>query len=132
MSSAFSITRAVNPPRAVYLDFPLGHTAGKANDRSLQRRIMIDTLSQFESIQVPGTIKALTYRWADNDDWKDSVMRPAKADATNNSDGNNKAHNDDRVERWPDPQYQTEEDESAAQETLAQGGCASCVWLESS
>ena len=76
MSSARSITAAVNPPRAVFLDFPLGHTAGRANDKAGQRKIMIDTLSALDSIQAPGTIRDLPYRWQETDDWKDSVMRP--------------------------------------------------------
>ncbi|MCZ6710328.1 MAG: selenoprotein B, partial [Gammaproteobacteria bacterium] len=67
MSSAYSITASVNPPRAAYLDFPLGHTAGKPNDKPLQRKIMIDTLSALDSIQVPGTIRELGYEWSDDD-----------------------------------------------------------------
>ena len=46
MSSAYSITRSVNPPRAVYLDFPLGRTAGKANDKPLQRKIIFEMEGQ--------------------------------------------------------------------------------------
>ena len=68
MSAARSITSAVNPPRAVFLDFPLGHTAGRANDKAGQRKIMIDTLSALDSIQAPGTIRDLPYRWQETDD----------------------------------------------------------------
>ena len=119
MSSGYSITRSVNPPRAVYLDYPLGHTAGKPHDPDLQRGIMLDTLRAFESIDQPGTIETLNYAWADNDDWKDSVMRPS----TGGTQG------DGRVERFDTPQYQTRGDEAAAEEALAQGGCPTCVWL---
>lgn len=122
MSSALSITTAVNPPRAVYLDFPLGHTAGKANDQSINRRIMIDTLSAFESIQVPGKIKTLKYRWAQDDAWKDSVMRPGKR---------KHAHADNRVERVSAPQYQNTDDELAAMQAMEQDGCPTCIWLTS-
>lgn len=117
MSSAYSITAAVNPPRAVYLDFPLGHTAGKADDIALQRKVMIDTLSALDSIQVPGTICTLPYRWTDNDDWKDRVMRP---DPTG-------SHNDDRVERRDGPQYERPADGTAAE--LA-NGCPTCFYPE--
>ncbi len=75
MSSAYSITRSVNTPRAVFLDFPLGHTAGKPGDKALQREVMIDTLSALDTIQVPGTIRTLPYSWADSDAWKDKVKR---------------------------------------------------------
>ncbi len=121
MSSAHSITRSVNSPRAVYLDFPLGHTAGKAGDKALQRKVMIDTLSALDTIQVPGTIRTLPYRWADSDAWKDKVMRPG-SDKTE--------HADDRVERGPEPQYQFQEDREAAELNLATQGCADCIWLE--
>ena len=40
LSSAYSITRAAFAPRAVYLDFPLGRTAGKAGDAVMQRDIV--------------------------------------------------------------------------------------------
>ena len=36
MTSALSITRAVHPPRGAFLDYPLGHTTGKANEPGLQ------------------------------------------------------------------------------------------------
>ena len=114
MSSARSITRAVNPPRAVFLDFPLGHTAGKAGDRPGQRRIMIDTLSALDSIVEPGTIRDLPYRWADSDHWKDAVMRP---------DGSG-SHNDQRTTREAEPQYEREADRLAAQTA----GCPGCYF----
>lgn len=120
MSSALSITASVNPPRAVYLDFPLGHTAGRAGDVSEQRHIMLDTLRALETIQVPGTIRRLKYRWTEDDAWKDSVMRPRQRGAADKS-----AHADDRVERWPDPQYQHEADRD-----LADPHCPSCVFPE--
>lgn len=119
MSSAYSITASVNPPRAAYLDFPLGHTAGKPNNKPLQRKIMIDALSALDSIQVPGTIRELGYEWSEDDTWKDFAMR-AKP-------GGNQS--DTRIERSPDPQYQAPEDELAAKRSLDSDGCPSCVWL---
>ena len=122
MSSALSITRAVNPSRAVYLDFPLGHTAGKAGDELLQQRIMTDTLGALERIEKPGTIETLDYQWSKDDDWKDHVMRPS---------GNESGQaTDERIERHPDPQYQLPEDRVAAEAELARGGCPGCVWPE--
>ena len=118
MSSAWSITRAVNPPRAVYLDFPLGHTAGRRNDVHEQRAIMRDTLAAFESIDTAGTIVTLDYTWQDTEDWKDRVMRP-------DPDRASSGHSDDRVERHPEPQYQTAEDAE-----LADTACPTCIWLE--
>ncbi len=122
MSSAYSITASVNPPRAVYLDFPLGHTAGKAHDKPLQRRIIIDTLSALDSIQVPGTMRRLSYQWSESDDWKDRVMRPST-----NSGGKT---NDDRIERFPEPQYQLPEDQQAAEAQMTGNSCPGCIWPE--
>lgn len=98
LSSAYSITAAVNPPRAVFIDFPLGHTAGKRGDKPLQRRILIDTLSALDSIQEPGTIRKLPYRWSSSDDWK--TQPPTM---------------DDRQDRSSEPQYQYPEDREAAE-----------------
>lgn len=104
LSSAWSITASVNPPRAVFVDFPLGRTAGRRGDRSVQRRIMIDALTALDSVQRPGAIIPLPYRWADSDDWKDAVMQPASSDAA-----------DDRRARDDRPQYQYPEDRDAAE-----------------
>lgn len=106
LSCAWSITQAVNPPRAVFLDFPLGRTAGPPHDKPLQRRIMLDALNALETIDRPGEIRPLPHRWPDGDDWKERAMRPTpKAD---------KAPVDDRAGRSPKPQYQSPEDEAAA------------------
>ena len=120
MSSAYSITAAVRPPRAVYLDFPLGHTAGKAHDPALQRRVLRDTLDALATIGAPGTIRPLPYLWAEDDVWKDSVRRPDPGGSST----------DDRTERHPDPQYQCEEDRTAALAAFEREGCPSCVFLE--
>lgn len=106
LSSAYSITAAVNPPRAVFVDFPLGHTAGKPGDRGLQRHIMIDALSALDGISQPGHIRKLPYRWGADEAWKRTVMRP---DPDENA-------LDDRVTRSAEPQYQYPEDRAAAEE----------------
>jgi hypothetical protein len=121
LSSAWSITRSVNPPRAVYTDFPLGHTAGKPHDRELQRAILRNALQALERFSIPGTIEALPYRWTDDDSWKDRVMRPQPA----SGDGPARAK-DDRVERLAEPQYQYEEDRRLAGRNA---GCPGCLWL---
>lgn len=101
LSSAYSITAAVNPPRAAFVDFPLGHTAGKRGDKPLQRRILIDTLSALDSIQKPGTIRKLPCRWSESDDWKTAPPLV-----------------DERRERSGDPQYQYPEDRDAAEAAM--------------
>ena len=92
LSSALDITRSVNPPRAVFLDFPLGHTSGKANEPELQYSIVRDALRALEEMKEPGTVKILPYRWSDDESWK------------------NLPDSDSRLPRSPEPQFQSEED----------------------
>lgn len=106
LSSARSITAAVNPPRAVFIDFPLGHTAGKRGDQGLQRRIMIDTLSALDGILTPGTIRPLPYRWAESEQWKKPAAEPPP---------DQRRAFDDRLARAAEPQYQYPEDREAAE-----------------
>lgn len=117
MSSAYSITRAVNPPRAVYLDYPLGHTSGKPLDQHNQLAIMRDTLAAFAAINSPGEIHHLAYEWQTDHSWKDRVMRPRGKVAS-------QAREDNRVERFDSPQYQHPNDELAADLD-----CPTCVFL---
>jgi len=89
MTSALDITRAVNPPRAVFVNFPLGHQTGKPGDPELQRQIVRDAMRAFERIDRPGTIVELPYVWDPNDrtwetrDYTKGWMpeRPAREDA---------------------------------------------------
>jgi hypothetical protein len=89
MTSAFDITRAVNPPRAVFLNFPLGHQTGKAHLPELQRQIVREAMLAFQTISKPGTIVSLSHQWDPNDstweetDYTDGFLpeRPPKEDA---------------------------------------------------
>ena len=63
MTSALDITQSVKAPRAVFVNFPLGHQTGKPNDRALQRSIVLDAMRAFETIDTPGQILQLPYVW---------------------------------------------------------------------
>lgn len=133
MTSALSITRSVNPPRAAFLDFPLGHTTGKAHDRALQRSILKDALAAFHAIDTPGDIVHLDYAWSTDDAWKDAVMRPragSGAGAGRASEASTASAEDDRAPRHDTPQYQSDEDRRLAEQALARDGCPSCVFLD--
>ena len=72
MTSALDITQAVKPPRAVFVNFPLGHQTGPPDQPELQRQIVIDAMRAFETIKSPGTIVELPYVWDENDrTWED-------------------------------------------------------------
>jgi hypothetical protein len=125
MTSALSITRAVNPPRAAFLDFPLGHTTGKAHDPAGQRAILRAALAAFQTIREPGGIVTLPFAWSDDDSWKETALR---ARATGSGDAGSLL--DERTERYDTPQYQCERDRELADKAQREGGCTTCVWLE--
>lgn len=117
LSSARSITAAANPPRAVFLDYPLGQTAGRAGDPDEQDLVMNSALNAVEGMTQPGAIEAIDLQWSNDDSWKDGVMRvKPDGDVTNL---------DDRSERYSTPQYQHPEDAIAIQ-----ADCKSCVFFE--
>lgn len=93
LSSALDITRSVNPPRAVFLDFPLGHTSGKAKEPELQYDIVKETLMALQEMEKPGDVKILSYRWDEDESWKKMP------------------HADSREPRVAEPQFQTKEDQ---------------------
>jgi hypothetical protein len=117
MSAAYSITRSVNPPRSVFLDFPLGQTCGRPGDPQERRAIMQTALEQTSSLG-PGDIFRLPFPFADSDEWKNTVMRPIqKPDGTLEM-------NDFRTARLDSPQYQSDADQGAADPK-----CPSCVFI---
>jgi len=104
MTSAWSITAAVNPPRAAFLDLP--------REPVEQTRIMRAALKVFN--EAPrGSITRLPFNWQADDGWKTAVMAGTASSAS-----------DDRVERFDTPQYQSVDDEQ-----MADASCPTCVWL---
>jgi hypothetical protein len=89
MTSALDITQSVKAPRAVFVNFPLGHQTGRPNDLIIQRQIVRDAMRAFEAISRPGEIVQLPYGWDPNDrswetlDYTKGWMpeRPSRADA---------------------------------------------------
>lgn len=114
LTSAWSITRSVWPPRAAFVDLPLGHTSGRPGDRDGQRRLVRNALAAFESITVPGTIVDLGESWGD-DAWRADPMGGGKG-------------GDSRSERLPSPQYQNDDDARRAAERLGEDvACQACA-----
>tara|TARA_Y200000002_G_scaffold30215_1_gene22420 strand:- start:766 stop:1179 length:414 start_codon:yes stop_codon:yes gene_type:complete len=119
LSSARSITAAANPPRAVFLDYPLGQTAGRAGDPDEQDFVMNSALSALEKMSKPGAIETIGLQWSTDHSWKDAVMRV---------DPNVDVFSlDDRTERFTTPQYERPEDAVAVE-----SDCKSCVFFEKS
>ena len=114
MSSALSITQSVQPPRSVFVDFPLGHTSGKPFDQQHQDSLLARTLAAFAAIQTAGDIRQFADCWDSDDSWKIDVLNPI---------------GDNRTERAGTPQYQRDSDRLAAEAALARDGCSSCIWI---
>lgn len=101
MGSALDIMDAVNAPRAVFTDYPLGHTTGMPLDPIDQYEITRAGLEAFEGITRPGTIQKLDRKWTLDNNWK--------SEATNHNKG------DERSSRDNIPRYQFENDRLAAE-----------------
>ena len=63
MTSALDITESVKPPRAVFVNFPLGHQTGRPGQPDLQRAIIRDAFRALETMTEPGTAVTLPYVW---------------------------------------------------------------------
>ena len=99
MTSALDITQAVNPPRAAFLDYPLGHTTGKPHQPALQREILLEALAGFSDLTAPGSVKTLPFKWSEDKSWQETAQRGP----------------DDRRPRYDTPQYQHETDRVRAE-----------------
>jgi len=100
LASALDIIQAGKPPRATFVDYPLGHTAGKPFDPGDQLAIMSQALIALETMRVPGQIHRLPNRWSSDDAWKQQAGAATGADT--------------RRPRDETPQFQTEADRVAA------------------
>ncbi len=99
LGSAFDIISAGAPPRAVFLDYPLGHSAGKPQDPADQDAVLRAALTAFEKLSVPGDLVTLSNVWGDNA-WREEA-------------GSTEAR-DTRQPRDETPQWQLPEDRDAA------------------
>ncbi len=63
--------KQVKPPRAAFLNFPLGHQCGKPNDIELQTTILKSTLDILVSASTPGEVVDLPFEWGQPFGWPD-------------------------------------------------------------
>ena len=110
-------------PRGVFLDYPLGQTAGQAGKLEEQRQILEFACKALEDIESPGEIRQVPLTWPNGADWKDAVMRPHET-ASEDDGKHRNLRGDQRTARVDTPQYQMPEDATAAE-----ANCSSCVFL---
>jgi hypothetical protein len=72
LSSAYDLTALVKPPRSFFVNYPLGHTAGKPFDGENQMAILKSALGRAGEITEPGTIMELPLVW-DDPTWQAGV-----------------------------------------------------------
>ena len=101
LGSALDILESGRLPRACFLDYPLGHSAGKPFDRADQERVVRAALANLESATVPGAIVHLPAAWEADPDWQAAGLGGTE-------DG------DQRQPRDETPRYQSEADRLAA------------------
>jgi len=106
------------------VDFPNGNTTGKVGQPALTRAIItgaFDLLAESDA----EVIVDLPHTWADTDDWKDRVFRPAPV-----GDSGESKMLDDRVERFDSPQYQSADDQAAAAASHDGEDCLVCIGID--
>ena len=113
LTSAFSITASVNPPRAAFSDLPLGHTVGRPHEPEFQRDLLRRAFRAAEAMDEPGTIASTGVSWDANGSWKRRATPTGlETEAAESESG---ARSDTRNERVDIPQYQYESDRLAAE-----------------
>jgi hypothetical protein len=73
LSSARDITASAFPPRAVFVNYPLGNTSGRPFDPENQTQIVREALRVLEEAREPGQIVDTPHRWSDDESWIDRV-----------------------------------------------------------
>jgi hypothetical protein len=109
----------VAPPRAAFVDYPLGHTSGKPDDAEDQRAIVEGALDLLRSATEPGRVVDLGRVWS-----RDAAIDRGWRQHPLSSKGSG---GDGRGTRTPVPVYQCEDDRALAEERHRAGACAACI-----
>ncbi len=80
LTSAIDITERIRPPRAAFLNFPLGNATGRPHDAEGQRRVLRSVLRLAETAREPGTIVELPDGWPEPD-WEQQTIRGYRDEA---------------------------------------------------
>jgi len=100
LGSALDILGAGRPPRATFVDYPLGHSTGRPFDPADQLGIVRAALAGFEAIARPEAIVRLPNQWDGAGQWRADAMRADRGDT--------------RQPRDETPQFQHAADREAA------------------
>ena len=126
LTSAYSITASVNPPRAAFSDLPLGHTVGRPHQPEFQRDLLRRALTAAAAMDTPGTIAATGVTWDGDGSWKRRATptgiesgKPVSGEPVSGEPVSDASADGDRGDtrnvRVDTPQYQYESDRLAAE-----------------
>lgn len=101
LGSALDILEAGRPPRAKFLDYPLGFEAGRPFDPENQLAVVSEALAGFDTMKAPA-IDRLAFDW--DAGWRMIDERNRRHTGT-----------DQRSPRDTTPRYQTERDRQLAE-----------------
>jgi D-proline reductase (dithiol) PrdB len=75
LSTVWDITSAIKPPRACFLDFPIGCPAGKPAEPDLQRDVLKAALTQAPKFSNDWSIYEMPFQWSEdgNRDWEEEL-----------------------------------------------------------
>jgi len=73
-TNARDIAASAGNPRQVFLNYPLGNSAGRPNDPENQRSVLRAGLKLLEDAESPGIIVDLPYTWSDSGEWMEKFM----------------------------------------------------------
>ena len=93
--------QAGKPPRAKFLNYPLGFGAGKPFDKENQLAVLTAAVAGFDSMVKPG-VESLDFSW--DSGWEMIAERDKNKDGA-----------DQRSPRDTTPRYQTERDKELAE-----------------
>ena len=99
LGSALDILKAGRPPRARFVNYPLGFESGRFEDRQNQYDVVVEALRGFDEMTTPG-IEPMSFEWQQGWDRVNARERGKL---------------DHRSPRTTTPQYQTEEDRLMAE-----------------
>jgi hypothetical protein len=73
--TALDIMRRVTPPRAVFVDHPVGRTFGPPHDRRRNETILARVLAELPNFTEPGEIRDPGFHWAPDGSraWEDEL-----------------------------------------------------------
>jgi hypothetical protein len=80
LGSAHDILSSGRPPRAAFVDYPLGHSSGKPFDDADQSAIVRGVLAGLAAASEPGALRVLPQLWDAGEEWKEEAGRTRGAD----------------------------------------------------